>query len=102
VLAVSIQLGEATGTGYTQPSGLVGYWNFDQGSGAIAYDSSGFNNQGIIYGASWTTGKVNEALNFDGLNDYVDCGNNEPSTRHKELPSKHGLFLINYPLLQTI
>ncbi len=63
--------------GYTQPPGLVGYWNFDQGSGTIAYDSSGYNNQGTIYGASWTSGKVNGALNFDGINNYVDCGNNE-------------------------
>jgi len=77
MLAVSTQLVKATGSGYTQPSGLVGFWNFDQGSGAIAYDSSGSNNQGTIYGASWTTGRINGALTFDGLNDYVDCGNNE-------------------------
>ena len=77
MLAVSTRLVKATGTGYTQPPGLVGYWNFDQGSGTIAYDSSGYNNHGTIYGASWTSGKVNGALNFDGLNDYVDCGNNE-------------------------
>jgi cellobiose-specific phosphotransferase system component IIA len=63
--------------GYTQPPGLVGYWNFDQGSGTIAQDGSGYNNQGTIYGASWTSGKVNGALNFNGLNNYVDCGNNE-------------------------
>jgi hypothetical protein len=64
-------------TGYTQPSGLVGYWNFDQGSGTTAYDSSGNNNHGTIYGASWTSGKVNDALFFDGVNNYVDCGNGE-------------------------
>jgi hypothetical protein len=74
VLAVNTRL---VATGYTQPSGLVGYWNFDQGSGTIAYDSSGYNNHGTIYGASWTSGKVNSALNFDGTNEYVDCGNNE-------------------------
>ena len=68
---------KAAGTGYTQPPGLVGYWNLDQGSGTIATDSSGYNNQGTIYGASWTSGRINGALNFDGLNDYVDCGNSE-------------------------
>ena len=64
---------------YTQPSGLAGYWNFDQGSGATAYDSSGNNNHGTIYGTSWfwTNGKVNGALYFDGSDDYVDCGNRE-------------------------
>jgi outer membrane protein assembly factor BamB len=62
-------------TGYTQPPGLVGYWKLDEGSGTTAYDSSGYNNNGIIYGASWTSGKVNSALSFDGVDDYVDCGN---------------------------
>jgi hypothetical protein len=62
---------------YTQPSGLVGYWNLDQGSGTIAYDSSGSSNHGTIYGASWTSGRINGALNFDGVDDYVDCGNSE-------------------------
>ena len=30
--------------------GLVGYWKFDEGSGSIAYDSSGNNNNGTLYG----------------------------------------------------
>jgi len=59
----------------SQALDLVGYWDFDQGSGTTAYDGSGYNNHGTIYGASWTSGKVNGALNFDGLDDYVDCGN---------------------------
>jgi len=35
-------------------------------------------NNGTITEATWTTGKVGSALNFDGSNDYVDCGN-DPS-----------------------
>ncbi len=46
-------------------------WHFDAGSGTTAFDSSPYNNDGTIYGASWTTGKVNSALSFDGTNDYV-------------------------------
>ena len=46
---------------------LVGSWSFDEGAGNIAYDSSGSNNAGTIYGASWVPG----ALSFDGLDDYV-------------------------------
>jgi hypothetical protein len=76
VLGAKILLVKATGTGYTQPPGLVSYWNLDQDSGTTAYDSSD-SNHGIIYGASLTSGKVNDALNFDGLDDYVDCGNDE-------------------------
>jgi len=51
--------------------GLIGYWAFDEGAGDIAYDSVG-DNHGTIYGAEWTTGKVGDALYFNGLNDdYV-------------------------------
>jgi hypothetical protein len=65
---------DPVGIGYTQPSGLVGYWKVDEGAGPTAYDSSGNNNNGIVYGASWTGGKVGNALSFDGVNEYVDCG----------------------------
>jgi outer membrane protein assembly factor BamB len=65
----------APGIGYTQPSGLVGYWRLDEGAGPSAFDISGNNNRGTVHGASWTTGgKVGNALSFDGVDDYVDCG----------------------------
>jgi len=52
---------------------LVGYWSFDEGTGTIAYDRSGYNNNGTLYnGPQWTTGKVGGALSFDGVNDYVN------------------------------
>jgi hypothetical protein len=54
------------------PEGLVAYWMLDEGSGTTASDSyDGYN--GTVSGATWTTGKVNNALSFDG-NDLVDCG----------------------------
>jgi len=34
-------------------SGLVGYWNFNQGEGDMLYDISGNGNDGTIYGANW-------------------------------------------------
>jgi len=55
--------------------GVVGSWHFDEGSGTTAYDSSGNDNDGTIYGAAWVDGKYGKALNFDG-DDYVDCGSN--------------------------
>ncbi|MHC4642425.1 MAG: LamG-like jellyroll fold domain-containing protein [Planctomycetota bacterium] len=50
---------------------LVAYWTFDEGQGTIAYDSVGTNN-GTVHEAAWTTGQINGALSFDGMNDYVD------------------------------
>jgi len=57
--------------------GLVGNWRFDEGTGSTAKDSSPEGNNGTIHGASWTTGKFGSALKFDGVDDYVDCGNDE-------------------------
>ena len=51
--------------------GLVGYWNFDEGEGTTANDSGG-TNHGTINGATWTTGQVGGALEFDGVDDYVN------------------------------
>ena len=64
----------------------VGMWGFDEGPGnTIAKDSSGYGNDGTINGdvtyTSETPHKVvgegagKYALSFDGVNDYVDCGN---------------------------
>ncbi|MHC4888173.1 MAG: LamG domain-containing protein [Planctomycetota bacterium] len=53
--------------------GLISQWKFDEGEGSIAYDSVG-GNDGTIYGAQWTTGQVNGALQFDGHDDYVEVG----------------------------
>jgi len=64
---------------YTPPSnattgcvnGLCAYYNFDEGSGSVAYDGSGKNNSGTIYGATYVEGKKGSALLFDGINDLV-------------------------------
>ncbi len=49
------------------------YWNFDEGSGNILSDIIG-KNDGTIHGATWTSGKVGGALEFDGTDDYADMG----------------------------
>jgi prepilin-type N-terminal cleavage/methylation domain-containing protein len=55
----------------------VGIWTFDEGSGATAIDSSGYGNDGTIYGASYTTDTPSGygyALEFNGTSDYVNVG----------------------------
>ena len=36
-------------------SGLVGYWNFNEGEGNVLTDLSSNGNNGYIYGAEWST-----------------------------------------------
>jgi hypothetical protein len=52
--------------------GLVGWWRFDEVSGSVADDSSGFGNDGTVNGATWADGKYGKALSFDGNDDYVN------------------------------
>jgi hypothetical protein len=50
----------------------VGYWNFDEGSGNTAADSSENGNTGTLNnGPVWVDGKFGKALGFDGVDDYV-------------------------------
>ena len=49
-------------------TGLVGYWKFD----GNASDSSGLGNNGtLVGGPTFTTGKIGQALSFDGVDDFV-------------------------------
>jgi hypothetical protein len=57
-------------------SGLVGHWWFDEGGGTTAADASGNGNDGtLVSGPTWSPGQFVGALRFDGVDDYVDCGN---------------------------
>lgn len=60
-------------------TGLVGCWKLDETDGITAADSSGNGLDGtLVYmnpPACWVTGQNNGAIEFDGANDYVDCGN---------------------------
>ncbi len=58
-------------------SDLIGWWNFNEGSGTTARDISGYDNHGTIVGATYVDGVPGTggtALEFDGVDDYVNIG----------------------------
>src|SRR4030042_4344108 len=55
---------------------IVGWWSFDEGSGSIARDYWSHNDCALNGPPDWTDGIIRGALNFDGADDYLDCGNN--------------------------
>lgn len=60
---------------YVPTNGLVGWWPFN----GNANDESGNGNNGTVNGATLTNdrfGNANKAYNFDGIDDYINCGNN--------------------------
>ena len=63
--------------------GLVGHWNFDNMTDGKIPDLSNSGNLGRDYGATQVKRGNGYALRFDGINDYVDCGNG-PSLNLKE------------------
>jgi hypothetical protein len=57
---------------------LVGWWRFDEGSGTIATDFSGKGNDGTLMGDShYLAGKIGMAMEFDGVDDFVDVPHDE-------------------------
>ena len=64
------------------PSGLIGYWPLDEGSGTSTADVSGYGNSGTLTGGpTWnSSGKVNSALDFNGSDEYITIGDINPIT----------------------
>ncbi|MEK6909734.1 MAG: LamG domain-containing protein [Candidatus Aenigmatarchaeota archaeon] len=62
---------------------LKGYWKFDETSGTLARDSSGWENNGTTINGTdrcannncpvWATGIYANAIQLDGINDYVNA-----------------------------
>lgn len=58
----------------------VAFWDLNEGSGQIVEDNSGNENHGQLGSTTgidssdpkWTTGKIGNALEFDGINDFVN------------------------------
>jgi hypothetical protein len=73
--AADPECGDACGVVGDLPEGMISYWKFDEGSGSSSSDSVG-NNDGTIVGATWTTGQVGGALQFDGYH-HVTVPNHE-------------------------
>ncbi|HEX6239873.1 MAG TPA: thrombospondin type 3 repeat-containing protein, partial [Polyangiales bacterium] len=64
------------GCGVSVPPGLVGYWPLNENAGLTAADSAG-SHPGMLTnmaGNEWTAARVNNGLNFDGANDFVNVG----------------------------
>ncbi len=83
--------------------GLRVAYHFDEGSGTTArdtaydwalgsctlYTSDYCDDSALIQGASWTSGRFGSALEFDGVNDWVNLDHNpsEPSYRWNDNPT---------------
>jgi hypothetical protein len=66
-------------------SALTAYWKFDMATGTLVYDATNGPNSGTwngTLGAQWAAGKINAGGNFNGTDNFVDCGND--ATTHTQ------------------
>jgi hypothetical protein len=63
--------------------GLVSYWTFDKSdiNGETVKDVWGDNHGTVMGDPQIAEGKIDEALIFDGVDDYIECGNAPESIR---------------------
>lgn len=68
----------------------MGIWDFNKGAGDTAPDNSGRGSPGMLRPScpdcpQWVDGISGKALQFDGSNDYVNCGNSDFLNPHDEI-----------------
>lgn len=59
--------------------GLVAYWPMDEGTSGYAGDASGNGYTASLNSTTWTNGKHNKGLSFNGSTSYLDSGTKFPS-----------------------
>ena len=79
----------------------VALYHFNEGSGSLANDASSNNNDGTIYGATYTSqGKFSYGLRFDGNNDRIKVSNSSSFSTinsNKELTVDMWVKISSYP-----
>src|SRR5262245_52830203 len=51
---------------------FVGDWKLDESNGMMASDTSGYGHHGtLLNGPTWSSGRCNGGLTFDGIDDFV-------------------------------
>jgi len=73
--------------------GLIAQWNFE----GTALDETDNNNDGTVYGAIYTAGKVEQGLDFDGVNDYVQVADNSSLDITQSVTMEAWVKLSSYP-----
>jgi len=87
---------------FWRPRGCVLWFDFAELSGDTVYDLSGNNNHGTIYGASWRRGHLVGALEFDGVDDYVEVSDSPSLDITDELTIETFIYYKGYTVYPTI
>ena len=82
----------------TQDPNLVLYLSFEEGTGTMTKDLSGWGNHGtLVNGPTWSTGRAGKCLSFDGVDDYVNCGSSSSLSAPSQLTVEAWFNPSNFP-----
>lgn len=78
--------------GALPPTGLKGFWNFNENSGTTTADQTSFGNNGVLSsGVSWIPGQSGSAVQFPGTgNNYVQL----PNTTNGALDTRYSISMF--------
>ena len=83
----------------TAQSELVGWWEFNEGSGTEALDSSGNDNTGTLHdNVAWRDGKIGLAMEFDGTSGHVEI----PFSESLKILNQGDFTICAWLLLNTV
>ena len=75
VCRIAVVLACLTGAGQVQAAELMAEWKFEDDQGSVAKDGSSHRNDGSLRnGSARVEEGIGQALELDGVDDYVDCG----------------------------
>ncbi|MFH1718675.1 MAG: LamG domain-containing protein, partial [Planctomycetota bacterium] len=78
---------------------LVGWWQFEEGSGTTALDSSGYDNHGQLFdNVQWADGKIGLAMQFDGASGHIEV----PFSESLRLLNQGDFTICAWCLLNTV
>ncbi|MCP4263487.1 MAG: LamG domain-containing protein, partial [Planctomycetes bacterium] len=81
---------------------LVAHWKLDEGSGNTVYDSSSYGNDGTFKGdPQWVAGYYGGALDIDGTDDNIDCGNDDSLNIADEITLSAWINMAQRPDVDT-
>ncbi|HVE40691.1 MAG TPA: FG-GAP-like repeat-containing protein [Planctomycetota bacterium] len=71
-----------SGTSVANPAPIA-RWSMDEGSGSVAFDSSGhFHDGALVNSPTWSSGKVGGGLHFNGVDQYVSVPDSNSLSPH--------------------
>jgi hypothetical protein len=81
---------------------LVAHWKLDESSGNTVYDSSSYGNDGTFKGdPQWVAGYYGGALDIDGTNDNINCGNDDSLNITDEITLSAWINMAQRPAVDT-